>query len=501
MGLPTRILTFSVLLTTSTTLFSLTLPQKFLLAAFAPTPTELDKSLPVRLSDAFQVPRFETQTQAYQRLQRALIENNQPESALEVFERGRVRAFVELLASRFSSTPEQIAIAPPTIEQIKQIARKQNATLVQYSIINEADKASELYIWVIQPAGDVGFRSVSLKSLNTSIADLVASSRESLEVRGCGSPEKKFIKETHPLKAIFDVETVPLSEVNSTQHLQLLHQLLIQPIADLLPSDPESCVIFIPQGELFLVPFAALQDGNKKYLIEQHTILTAPSIQVLDLTYQQKQRLAGVAKDVLVVGNPTSPKIPLVPGQPPAELSPLPGAQQEAIDIAKLLSTQPLIGEAATETAIVQKLPQARIIHLATHTLSEDFKGKGVPGAIVLAPSSNDDGLLTTSEIMNLRLNAELVVLSGDSTALGKITGDGVIGLSRSFMAAGVPNVIGSLWCVPDQPTAVLMTQFYRQLQLRGNPARALRSAILKTIRENPNPKNWAAFTLIGTAQ
>jgi CHAT domain-containing protein len=202
-----------------------------------------------------------------------------------------------------------------------------------------------------------------------------------------------------------------------------------------------------------------------------------------------------------VVGNPTSPKIPLVPGQPPAQLSPLPGAQQEAIDIAKLLSTQPLIGEAATEAAIVQKLPQARIIHLATHTLPEDFKGKGVPGAIVLAPSSNDDGLLTTSEIMNLRLNAELVVLSGDSTALGRITGDGVIGLSRFFMAAGVPNVIGSLWCVPDKPTAVLMTQFYRQLQLTGNPASSLRSAMLTTMKENPNPKNWAAFTLIGTAQ
>jgi CHAT domain-containing protein len=68
-------------------------------------------------------------------------------------------------------------------------------------------------------------------------------------------------------------------------------------------------------------------------------------------------------------------------------------------------------------------------------------------------------------------------------------------------MAAGVPNVIGSLWCVPDKPTAVLMTQFYRQLQLTGNPARALRSAMLEAMRENPNPKNWAAFTLIGTAQ
>jgi CHAT domain-containing protein len=492
MGLPTRVLTSIAVLTSSTTLFSLTFPLSSVPPALAQPQTERQAA----------VNQFETQVKAYQALQRALIAQNQPESALEVAQRGRARAFVELLASRLSPASRQaIAINPPSIEQIKQIARKQNATLVQYSIINEADKASELYIWVIQPTGDVGFRQVNLKSLNTSVADLVTNSRESLGVRDCSSWEAKSTSEVHPLKGIFEVETVPRSEVNSTERLQQLHQLLIQPIADLLPSDPESRVIFIPHGKLFLVPFAALQDANKKYLIEQHTILTAPSIQVLELTYQQKQRLAGVAKDVLVVGNPTSPKIPRVPGQPPEQFPPLPGAQQEAIDIAKLLNTQPLIEEAATETAIAQKLPQARIIHLATHTLSEDFKGSRVPGAIILAPSGNDDGLLTASEIMNLKLNAELVVLSGDSTALGRITGDGVIGLSRSFMATGVPNVIGSLWSVADKPTAFLMTEFYRQLQLTDDPARALRSAMLKTMRENPNPKNWAAFTLIGTAQ
>jgi len=68
--------------------------------------------------------------------------------------------------------------------------------------------------------------------------------------------------------------------------LKQLHQLLIAPIADLLPSDPEAKVAFIPQGSLFLVPFAALQDAEGTYLIEKHTILTAPSIQVLGLTSQ-----------------------------------------------------------------------------------------------------------------------------------------------------------------------------------------------------------------------
>ena len=121
---------------------------------------------------------------------------------------------------------------------------------------------------------------------------------------------------------------------------------------------------------------------------------------------------------------------------------------------------------------------------------------------IVLAPSNKDDGLLTADEIQKLQLNAELVVMSGgDSTALSRITGDGVIGLSRSFIAAGVPNVIGSLWCPPAQATTSLMTEFYRQLQVTGDAAGALRQAMLKTMKDNPNPKDWAAFTLIGTAK
>lgn len=241
---------------------------------------------------------------------------------------------------------------------------------------------------------------------------------------------------------------------------------------------------------MFLVPFAALRDTNNKYLIEKHTILSAPSIQVLDLTYKRKKSLAGVAKDILVVGNPTSPQ----------KLSPLPGAEEEAKNIARLLNIKPLIGNAATETEVIQKLPQAKIIHLATYGLQKDSTGKDT-GVIVLAASNKDDGLLTAAEIQKLRLNAELVVLSGGNTALGKITGDGVIGLQRSFLSAGVPNVISSLWCPPDKPTAKLMTEFYRQYRVKNNPAQALRQAMLKMMKENPNPKNWAAFTLTGTAK
>lgn len=207
------------------------------------------------------------------------------------------------------------------------------------------------------------------------------------------------------------------------------------------------------------------------------------------------------------------PSIRSIPDEAPTPLSPLPGAEKEAIAIANILGTQAIVGKDATERSIAQQMRSARIIHLATHGLLNEIQDRdsGVPGAIALAPdrtppNSTDsgnaagDGLLTSGEILNLKLNAELVVLSACNTGRGKISGDGVLGLSRSFIAAGVSSIVVSLWFVPDAPTAELMTEFYRQLQQNSDKAVALRQAMLATMRRHPQPTNWAAFTLIGEA-
>ncbi|HEY9650026.1 MAG TPA: CHAT domain-containing protein, partial [Coleofasciculaceae cyanobacterium] len=149
-----------------------------------------------------------------------------------------------------------------------------------------------------------------------------------------------------------------------------------------------------------------------------------------------------------------------------------------------------------TEATILQLMPKARMIHLATHGILDDIQG--LNSALALAPSGANDGLLTAEEILNLKLNADLVVLSACDTGRGRITGDGVIGLSRSLISAGVPSVIVSLWAVPDAPTASLMTEFYQNLQKNPDKALALRQAMLTTMKQHPNPRDWAAFTLIG---
>ena len=185
-------------------------------------------------------------------------------------------------------------------------------------------------------------------------------------------------------------------------------------------------------------------------------------------------------------------------------LSPLPSAANEVDAIARLYDTQPLKDEAATETVVLQRMPTARIIHLATHGLLDtnaSTDAQQIPGVLVLAPDDQHDGLLTSSDLLRLNLKAELVVLSACDTGLGNITSDGVIGLSRSLFEAQVPSVVVSLWAVPDAPTANLMIEFYHQWQQEGlAKAEALQQAMLLTMETHPDPRDWAAFTLIGEA-
>jgi len=425
-------------------------------------------------NDDWRVSIFEKQTNPYIALQQVLIARNKPQQSLLISERGRAQALVNLLLSKQSLIPKH-----PNLQEIKKIAQEQNATLVEYSVIPNG----ELYIWIIPPDGEIQFRTVNLPQ-DISLQQLVKVSREQIGIRGRGN--NNATPQTH----------------DATNHLQQLHQLLIAPIAELLPENEEERIIFIPHRELFLVPFAALQDQNT-YLIEKHTILTAPSIQSLSLTRKHRQRVKNLPGEALVVGNPTMPKF--------KNLSPLPGAETEAKKIAEMLNTEPLLGAQATEKTIVEKLPKAKIIHLATHGLLDDISGVGSPGAIALAPSGKDDGFLNSREIMEkfgltntTPLQAELVVLSACDTGRGDIKGEGVVGLSRSLIAAGVPSLVVSLWKVPDHATQELMVEFYTNLYKRKlDKAQALRQAMLTMLEggENPDPLDWAAFTVIGEAE
>ncbi|MEL7038385.1 MAG: CHAT domain-containing protein [Cyanobacteria bacterium J06592_8] len=416
---------------------------------------------------------------------------------MEISEKGRARSLAESISEQLNNDQQSLIPTndPLNIEQIRQIAQTQNATFVQYSIIRyQDDDIASLYIWIVQPTGEVIFKEVNLSSLNTPLSEIVDKSRIDIGARG---------------RTPATVVNVPGPEqlAKQTANLRQLHDLLIQPIADLLPTDPSEKVVFMPQGELYLVPFPALIDEQNQYLIEKHTILTSPSIQLLDIARKSHtEKRNNPASEVLIVGNPTMPEVWHPETDEVRQLSALKGAEDEAFAIAEKFQVDPLVRNEATETIITQKMQNARLIHLATHGLleygiPEESGVLDAPGAIALAPSGNADGLLTSVEIYNMKLNAELVVLSACDTGRGKIAGEGVIGLSRAFLQAGVPSLIVSLWKVPDDSTQFLMTKFYEYWTEDTDKVVALRQAILETKEKYPEPINWAAFTLVGEAQ
>ena len=157
----------------------------------------------------------------------------------------------------------------------------------------------------------------------------------------------------------------------------------------------------------------------------------------------------------------------------------------------------------AKESALKRSdLTRYRRIHFATHA----FLDERVPARSGIALSLDDpgeDGMLRMSEILGLRLNAELVVLSACRTGLGKVVrGEGMVGLTRAFQQAGAERVAVSLWEVSDAPTADLMRAFYARIRDGLSPAEALASAKRVFLAGRPaayaSPYYWAAFVLNG---
>jgi CHAT domain-containing protein len=182
--------------------------------------------------------------------------------------------------------------------------------------------------------------------------------------------------------------------------------------------------------------------------------------------------------------------------------------RQEALAIERLAgrddSLTALDFDASRSTAIDAALGRYRIVHFATHALanSEHPELSGIVLSMVGRHGEPQDGFLRLHDIYNLKLGADLVVLSACQTALGQdIRGEGLVGLTRGFMYAGAPRIVASLWNVSDQGTSQLMTRFYRAMLQDGlAPAAALRRAQVDMWKDPAwsSPFYWAGFSLQG---
>ncbi|MBN2274716.1 MAG: CHAT domain-containing protein [Bacteroidales bacterium] len=241
----------------------------------------------------------------------------------------------------------------------------------------------------------------------------------------------------------------------------------------------------IPNGALHFLPFQALIMPDSNFLIEKFNIFYTPSANVYGFC---KIKEYHPAKQILAMalGN-----LEL------KEFSGLPGTKQEVEQIQNVFNDITVKYEnESTETFAKNNASSFRYIHLATHGLL-DAK-QPLYSYLLFAPSESDDGFLTVNEVFGLNLNASLVTLSACQTGMGDLSqGDELIGFSRAFLYAGTPAMIVSLWSVADQPTALLMKTFYRNLEIHS-PQEALSMAQREVMKQYPAPFYWAPFQLIG---
>ncbi len=279
-------------------------------------------------------------------------------------------------------------------------------------------------------------------------------------------------------------------------------------IADGMPLFKDKThLVIIPSGAICDVPFQALMDENGRYLIEDFSISYAPSLTTLAEMQENRRKLAAQKYDgdFLAFGNPKLSNETISRFRSryrSGKLENLPEAQNEVQTISAFYPKSKVVtGRNATESFWQTEASKYRILHLATHGLSDGEKP--LYSHVLLSADAVADGLIEGREIAELKLNAQMVVLSACETARGReIDGEGMVGLAWSFTAAGTPTVVASNWKVDSETTADFMIDFYGELNNKNktSKAEALQKAALNKIR-NPktdNPFYWAGFALFG---
>lgn len=444
---------------------------------------------------------------------------------------------VEFQIRQNSPRYSNLASAPLTLPEIQASVLDPQTVLLEYAL-----GAQQSYLFVAS---------------STALHSFVLPNRRELEQQARRLHELFSAFSKPP---IFKSVTEKLAWQTQQEQAQLaaataLSQALLAPASKLIKGKR---LLIVPDGALHYIPFAALPEletaelgprTEKKQghsltptpqpLIVGHEILTMPSASLLVVLRKLRlQRppapllLAILADPVfsqrdarllLTAGpelGPTANVIrSLTNGLEPERLERLPGSRQEAQSIAALVPPAQrrlwLDFDASMTAAASPELRQYQYLHFATHgLLNSDYPElSGLAFSFWDAQGVAQPGFLTALEIYKLQLNAELVVLSGCRTALGKeIGGEGLVGLTRGFLYAGARRVLSSTWAVNDVATAELMKRFYSHLlgnklatkpgvgTLPLTPAAALREAQLSMWRDKrwQAPYYWAAFALQG---
>ncbi|MEG4328912.1 CHAT domain-containing protein [Microcoleus sp. herbarium5] len=416
-----------------------------------------------------------------------------------------IAQYQDIQAQIRATSPRYAALTQPqplTLAQIQQQILDENTILLQYSLGYQRS-----YLWAVTKTSITSYElpkaaDIETTAKNFRTAVTAPSSRD--------SPDQ-------------------IAQANDA-----ISQMILQPVAAQLG---KKRLLIVGDGLLNSIPFAALslpgksgENGNQPLIVDHEIVLlpSASTLGILRQNYNDRQppnrSLAILADPVFSAKDERVKNASSVTTQQAVE-SANPGltrsrtdktgqfdrlnfTRQESQIIQALFPansrTEFLDFEASRATATSPNLSQYKIIHFATHGFANSAHPElsGIVMSLVDEKGNPLNGFLRITDIFNLKLAADLVVLSACQTGLGQnIQGEGLVGLTRGFMYAGAQRVVVSLWSVDDEGTATLMSSFYQGMLKKGlTPAAALRAAQLEMLKQEEwrSPYYWAAFNLQG---
>ena len=420
----------------------------------------------------------------YANLWRVLIAQDKIKDGLIAAEQGRAQALTDLLKSRYGFEVADHGRPP------QEISIDDTLSCIFSNIVFTAVHMKLICHWVLQKE-NVSPRKLSIEhDVHLMLEVTCEKIREMVKVEDSERCEDRSLDSLRNNEEESEgcVQRRPAALLNQDNPFRTLYELTISPVIDLIQGDE---LIVVPEGPLWLAPYAAFMDPNSRYLSESFRIRFIPSLLSLKLIldcpadYHAKN-------GALLVGDPWVEEV---------KLKQLPCARREVELIAEILHTTPLTGKEATKDEVLKQLSNVATVHIAAH-------GRMETGEIALSPNptrasekpSDEDFLLTMSDVLNVRLRARLVVLSCCHSGRGEIKAEGVVGIARAFLGAGARSVLVSLWAIDDKATLEFMKYFYQHLAEGESASKSLNQA-MKFMRKSDkfsDVKYWAPFVLIG---
>ena len=452
----------------------------------------------IYLKDALKITFRHMHKSAYTGLWLLLLQQGKVTEALLAANQGRAQALRDLMKLNYSLEKPFTSVHTRSLEE----TILQASSTIPSNVAFTAVYGERVFSWVTRKGPKLSL-TCRMKKISDGfspgyaesyLSSLTESVRTDIGVRICLKCEDRSLKRLGDSEWIDTDQSQACSMARQVNPLKILYDIAVSPIADLISSDE---LVIVPDGPLWLVPYAAFMTPNSKYLCETFRIRMIPSLDCLKILADCP---VGYHRETgaLLVGDPCVQEVAF---RGRKQLQQLPCAEKEVKMIGKITNTMPLTGTEATKTQVLKSLSSVSLVHIAAHGCMET-------GEIVLAPNpirsspipTEDDFLLTMTDVLNVKIRAKLVVLSCCHSGRGEVKAEGVVGIARAFLGAGARSVLVSLWAIDDEATLEFMKRFYKFL-VEGRSASEALNRTMNCMRQSEQFSElrlWAPFILIG---